>query len=388
MKKIKEVLKWSLICLLTGLFGGIIGALFAHSVSFVTNLRNSNPWLLYLLPVAGLLTVLIYKTLKTTGLGTNNVLKSLKEGEGVSSLLLPAVFSGAVLTHLCGGSAGREGAALQMGGGFAKFLSKIFKLDNEESKIAVICGMAAFFSALFGTPLGAGIFVLEVVFNKKLSFKAFIPSLVSSFAAFIVAQGLLVHPERFNTDLPSFSVTLLWKIVILMILSCGVCLIFVNALHFAEHFMKRTFKNHYLKIAVGAIIIIALTFIVGSRDYNGGGLDIVEKVFSHSEVKTEAFLLKILFTAITVAAGFKGGEIVPTIFIGATFGGAAALILGLGAPFGAALGVAVLFCGATNCPVATVLLCSEMFGFKGILYFAVASLIATYLTGKKRLYNV
>ena len=146
MKKIKEVLKWSLICLLTGLFGGIIGALFAHSVSFVTNLRNSNPWLLYLLPVAGVLTVFIYKTLKTTNVGTNNVLKSLKEGEGVSALLLPAVFSGAVLTHLCGGSAGREGAALQMGGGFAKFLSKIFKLDNEESKIAVICGMAAFFS--------------------------------------------------------------------------------------------------------------------------------------------------------------------------------------------------------------------------------------------------
>ncbi|MBR2040276.1 MAG: chloride channel protein [Clostridia bacterium] len=388
MKKIKEVLKWSLICLLTGLFGGIIGALFSHSVSFVTNLRNSNPWLLYFLPVAGLLTVLIYKTLKTTGLGTNNVLKSLKEGKGVSSLLLPAVFSGAVLTHLCGGSAGREGAALQMGGGFAKFLSKIFKLDNEESKIAVICGMAAFFSALFGTPLGAGIFVLEVVFNKKLSFKAFIPSLVSSFAAFIVAQGLLVHPERFNITLPAFSVNLLWKIAILMILASGVCLIFVNALHFAERFMKRLFKNHYLKITVGAIIIIALTFIVGSRDYNGGGLDIVEKVFSHSEVKTEAFLLKILFTAITVAAGFKGGEIVPTIFIGATFGGAAALILGLGAPFGAALGVAVLFCGATNCPFATVLLCSEMFGFKGILYFAAASLIATYLTGKKRLYNV
>ena len=382
MKKIKEVLKWSLICLLTGLFGGIIGALFSHSVSFVTNLRNSNPWLLYFLPVAGLLTVLIYKTLKTTGLGTNNVLKSLKEGKGVSSLLLPAVFSGAVLTHLCGGSAGREGAALQMGGGFAKFLSKIFKLDNEESKIAVICGMAAFFSALFGTPLGAGIFVLEVVFNKKLSFKAFIPS------AFIVAQGLLVHPERFNITLPAFSVNLLWKIAILMILASGVCLIFVNALHFAERFMKRLFKNHYLKITVGAIIIIALTFIVGSRDYNGGGLDIVEKVFSHSEVKTEAFLLKILFTAITVAAGFKGGEIVPTIFIGATFGGAAALILGLGAPFGAALGVAVLFCGATNCPFATVLLCSEMFGFKGILYFAAASLIATYLTGKKRLYNV
>lgn len=388
MKKIKEVLKWSLICLLTGLFGGIIGALFAHSVSFVTNLRSTYPWLLYLLPVAGLLTVLIYKTLKTTGLGTNNVLKSLKEGEGVSALLLPAVFSGAVLTHLCGGSAGREGAALQMGGGFAKLLTKIFKLDNEESKIAVICGMAAFFSALFGTPLGAGIFVLEVVFNKKLSFKAFIPSLVSSFAAFIVAQGLLVHPERFNMTLPAFSVNLLWKIAILMILASGVCLIFVHALHFAERFMKRLFKNHYLKITVGAIIIIALTFIVGSRDYNGGGLDIVEKVFSHSEVKTEAFLLKILFTAITVATGFKGGEIVPTIFIGATFGGAAALILGLGAPFGAALGVAVLFCGATNCPFATVLLCSEMFGFKGILYFAAASLIATYLTGKKRLYNV
>ena len=163
---------------------------------------------------------------------------------------------------------------------------------------------------------------------------------------------------------------------------------FVFTLEKTKETFSKIFKNPYIRIAVGGILIILLTVIEGSGDYNGGGMNIVEKIFSHSDVKYEAFLLKIIFTAITVAAGFKGGEIVPTFFIGAASGGALALLLGAPVPLGGAIGMAVLFSGATNCPVATILLCGEMFGFKGILYFAVASVIARLLTTKNRLYDV
>ncbi len=387
MEKIKYILKQAYICLFIGLLGGITGALFSHSVSFVTALRGLNGWLIFLLPIGGLISVKAYKLFKVSGIGTNQVLATLKGDAPISAKLLPAVFSGAIITHLLGGSAGREGAALQMGGSTAALISYLFRLNKEETKIATICGMAAFFSALFGTPLGAGIFAVEVVFNKKQSIKWLLPSLLTSFLAFIISQGLLVRPERFSLLLPAFSISLLWKTALVIACACAVCVLWVFTLNTTKELFKKLFKNEYIRIATGGIIIIALTLLVGTSDYNGGGLDIVEKIFNHSQVKYEAFLLKIIFSAITVAAGFKGGEIVPTLFIGATFGAALALVLGFSAPLGAALGMAVLFGGATNCPIATVFLCCEMFGFKGILYFAAAGFTALLLTSKKRLYQ-
>ncbi len=301
---------------------------------------------------------------------------------------MPSVFGGAVITHALGGSAGREGAALQMGGGAASLVGKLFKLNDEEIKIATICGMSAFFSALFGTPLGAAVFTVEVLFSKRLSFKSIIPSLISSFSALIIAKGLLAHGESFPMAVPEISLDLIWKTAVLILASAIICVIWVWGLDYTKKIFCKYLKNEYLRIFVGGGLIIALTLIVGTTDYNGGGMNVVERIFSQSEVKYEAFALKILFTCITVAAGFKGGEIVPTFFIGATFGGTLALILGLPASFGAAIGMAVLFSGATNCPLAAALLCGEMFGFDGILYFAVATAGAYFLTGRKRLYNI
>ena len=384
---IKPYLSILLISLTIGLCGGVIGAVFFHLFTAVTNLRTSNPWLVFLLPLGGLLTVKIYKLLKTEGLSTDSVLRSLKGDQKVSPWLLPAVFLSSLLTHLFGGSAGKEGAALQMGGAVSSLLSKKLKLDEDTSDIGTVCGMSAFFSALFGTPLGASVFAAEVVFLKKQTFIRVIPSLISGFTAYFLAVLLGTHPERFAMELPTFSFPLLWKTGVIILVCSAVCILFVFALEKSKELLCKFFKNPYIRIAVGGILIILLTVIDGSGDYNGGGMNIVEKVFSHNEVKYEAFLLKIIFTAITVAAGFKGGEIVPTFFIGATSGGALALLLGAPAPFGAALGMAVLFSGATNCPVATMFLCGEMFGFKGILYFAVASVIARLLTTKNRLYE-
>lgn len=385
---IKPYLSILLISLTVGLCGGVVGAVFFHLFTAVTNLRTANPWLVFLLPLGGLLTVKIYKLLKTEDLSTDSVLKSLKGEKRVSPWLLPAVFVSSLLTHLFGGSAGKEGAALQMGGAVSSLLSNKLKVDENKSDIGTVCGMSAFFSALFGTPLGASVFAAEVVFLKKQSYKWLIPSLLSGFTAFLISGILGVHPERFSLSLPAFNFSLLWKTGVIILVCSAVCILFVFTLEKTKELFRKIFKNPYIRIAAGGILIILLTVIEGSGDYNGGGMNIVEKIFSHNTVKYEAFLLKIIFTAITVAAGFKGGEIVPTFFIGATSGGALALLLGVPAPFGAALGMAVLFGGATNCSLSAILLCGEMFGFKGIAYFAVASAVAHLLTGKNRLYNV
>ena len=385
---IKPYLSILFISLTVGLCGGVVGAVFFHLFTAVTNLRTANPWLVFLLPLGGLLTVKIYKLLKTEDLSTDSVLKSLKGEKRVSPWLLPAVFVSSLLTHLFGGSAGKEGAALQMGGAVSSLLSNKLKVDENKSDIGTVCGMSAFFSALFGTPLGASVFAAEVVFLKKQSYKWLIPSLLSGFTAFLISGILGVHPERFSLSLPAFNFSLFWKTGVIILVCSAVCILFVFTLEKTKELFRKIFKNPYIRIAAGGILIILLTLIEGSGDYNGGGMNIVEKIFSHNTVKYEAFLLKIIFTAITVAAGFKGGEIVPTFFIGATSGGALALLLGVPVPFGAALGMAVLFGGATNCSLSAILLCGEMFGFKGIAYFAVASAVAHLLTGKNRLYNV
>lgn len=385
---IKPYLSILLISLTVGLCGGVVGAVFFHLFTVVTNLRTANPWLVFLLPIGGLLTVKIYKLLKTEGLSTDSVLKSLKGEKRVSPWLLPAVFVSSLLTHLFGGSAGKEGAALQMGGAVSSLLSNKLKVDESKGDIGTVCGMSAFFSALFGTPLGASVFAAEVVFLKKQSYKWLIPSLLSGFTAFLISGILGVHPERFSLSLPAFDFSLFWKTGVIILVCSAVCILFVFTLKKTKELFRKIFKNPYIRIAAGGILIILLTVIEGSGDYNGGGMNIVEKIFSHNTVKYEAFLLKIIFTAITVAAGFKGGEIVPTFFIGATSGGALALLLGVPAPFGAALGMAVLFGGATNCSLSAILLCGEMFGFKGIAYFTFAAVVAHLLTGKNRLYNV
>ena len=388
MKKVKEVSKWILLSLVSGLIAGVLGALFFHVLTLVTRVRSENGWLLFLLALGGVLTVKLYNTLSVSHLGTDSALEYVKSGKQVSPLLVPAVFSGTVLTHLFGGSAGREGAALQMGAGVSAFLSNRFKLKDEESRILTIGSMSAFFSALFGTPLAAAVFGLEAVFSKKRTVKAFLPTGLSSFTAFFIGKALLVEGEKFALTLPTISFNLICKTLTLIVFASAICILFVYSLHKTKALFKRYFKNAYVRIVVGAVLIILLTLIEGSRDYNGGGMEIVKRIFEFSDVKKEAFILKLIFTAITVGSGFKGGEIVPTFFIGATFGGAFALMLGVSAPFGAALGMAVLFSGATNCPVAATLICCEMFGFKGIIYFVIASFISYFLSGKKRLYSV
>ena len=383
-----DFLRVVLISIITGIACGLVGAGFVKSIAFVTDLRQNNGWILYLLPVFGLVLTFIYNRLKVKGVGTNHIIKSVRAEEKVSPLLSVAVFSGTVLSHFGGASVGREGAALQLGGSIGEFFAEKIKISEDYRRILVMSGMSGCFSALFGTPLAAFVFVLEVARVGKRCFKAIIPAFVSSIIAFLIANNLGVEPEHFPVnEIPTLTIGILWRFVLIAVVGALVSWIFVYALHFSERYFEKIFKNEYIRVVVGGVIVIALTKFLGTTDYNGGGVNIIHHIFTHSEVNYEAFLLKIIFTAISVGAGYKGGEIVPTLFVGSTLGGTIACVLGLNPAFGAAVGITALFCGVTNAPFATVVLACEMFGLEGAGYYFVASAISFALSGKVCLYT-
>ncbi len=387
-KYVPEFLCMTALSLLTGISCGLIGTIFVKAISIVTSLRESNSWILFLLPVFGLVLTFIYNKLKVKGVGTNHIIKSVRSDKAVSPLLSVAVFCGTVLSHFGGASVGREGAALQLGGSIGGLFAKVFNVPEDTRRILVMSGMSGLFAALFGTPFAAFIFVLEVVRIGKHCLVAIIPAFISSFTAFLIANNLGVEPEHFPVnEIPDFSFEILWKFILISVVGAFVSWIFVNALHKTEKIFAKVLKNEYVRVLIGGIIIIALTLILGTNDYNGGGISVVHHVFTHGEVNYEAFLLKIIFTALSIGAGYKGGEIVPTIFIGGTLGGAGALLLGINPAFGGAIGITALFSGVTNCPFATVVLACEMFGIEGIGYYLVASAISFALSGKISLYN-
>ena len=381
-------LRWLILGIILGLVGGLIGVLFSKAIGMVTQLRGEHNWLVFLLPLGGLATVAVYKLCRIDGVGTNHVFESVRGEKSVSFLLAPAVFACSCITHLCGGSAGREGAALQLGGSVASLLAKVFRLDEKTRHVITMCGMGAFFSAIFGTPLGAFVFAIEVVSVGHFCSTAIFPGLISSVIAFLVAHSLGAEAERFPlTAVPQLSLKTIALVLLLAVICALVSALFCYCLHYTSERFDKWFKNDFLKAAIGGALIVVLTMIVGSTDYNGGGVDVILRIFETGDVRYEAFALKIIFTAITVAAGFKGGEIIPTLFIGATLGGALGALIGLSPAFGAAIGIAALFCGVTNCPIATIILCIEMFGAEGSIYFALAAITSFLLSGYVSLYS-
>ena len=381
-------LKWLALGALTGVTGGVLGSFFSKSIQYVTDIRSIQNWLIYFLPLGGLLIVVIYRLCRVKSVGTNEVFNAIRSEKYVPRLLFPAIFLSSVITHLFGGSAGREGAALQMGGSIAATYGKLLKLNEKNRHIFLMCGMSAVFSAVFGTPLTAAIFSIEVVSVGYLYSSALLPCLISSLSAYFVSLKFGITPERFAIkSLPDFDFETIILIFTVAIVSAIVGILFCKTMHLSAHLFNKCFKNEYLRIMVGGIIIILLTLIVNSNDYNGGGINIIENIFHNGEVKYEAFLLKIIFTAITIGAGYKGGEIVPTMFIGASLGGSIAALLGLSVPFGAALGISALFSAVTNCPIATLLLALELFGEKGLLFYALAAFISFLISGYSSLYT-
>jgi H+/Cl- antiporter ClcA len=384
---IKALIKWLVLAVIVGGLCGGIGSAFHIGVHHAALLRGEHPWLLWCLPALGLVIVGFYKLTKTEGQGTNDVIDEVSLGKGLSLWLLPAIFLGTVLTHLGGGSAGREGAALQMGGTIGYHTGRLFGMDDRDMRTATMAGMAAFFSALFGTPLAATVFAMAVVSIGVMYHAALIPCLTASLVAFGVSLMMGVEPTRFQVEMPGLDPGVLVRTALLGALCALLSVLFCRTMHAAEHWMHRWFPNSWLRVLAGGFAIVALTGLCGTTDYNGAGMEVITAAVEQGAARPEAFLLKLLFTAVTLSAGFKGGEVVPSFFVGATFGCVAGPLLGLPAGFSAALGLIGVFCGATNCPIASMFLAVELFGDGGLLYVAVVCGISYMLSGYNGLYS-
>ncbi|WP_287227384.1 chloride channel protein [Oscillibacter sp.] len=249
-----------------------------------------------------------------------------------------------------------------------------------------MAGMAAFFSALFGTPLTATVFAIVVISIGVVYHVAFIPCLTASLVAYWISVELGVAPTRFSVAAPELEKLMLLRVAVLGVGCALVSVLLCRTLHFAEHQMKKRLPNAWLRVLVGGGAVIALTYLCGTRDYNGAGMDLITAAVEQGTARPEAFLLKILFTAVTLSAGLKGGEVVPSFFVGPP-SAVAGPLLGIPAGFAAALGLAAVFCGATNCPLASIFLSVELFGDGGLLYFALICGISYMLSGYNGLYS-
>ena len=384
---IRVALQWFFLAIPTGLICGLVGTLFHLSVECVTELRADQPWLLFLLPAAGLLITALYKATKCEGVGTNNVIRAVQSGEPVSILLVPAIFLGTVLTHLCGGSAGREGAALQMGGSIGWNVGTLLQLKDHDRRTATISGMAAFFSALFGTPLTAALFAMMVE-DVGLTFtSAFVPAFTSALIAYGCSLAFGIAPTHFAITAPELTVWNAFLVILLGFACAAVSRLFCGLLHFMEHKVPQLLPNPWLRVFVGGVAVIAFSYLFGVGRYNGAGMGVITAAVEQGEALPWDFLCKIFLTALTLSCGFKGGEVVPSFFVGATFGCVFGPLLGLPAGFAAAVGLVSIFCGATNALIPSILMGFELFSGAGLELIALGCGICYMLSGHHGLYS-
>ena len=385
---LRYLVSWTLFALLTGAAGGLIGGAFGWLIKTVTGLRDGCPWIVFILPAVGVLTALLYeKTGERDNKGTDMIIAAASAGGEISKPTGPLIFVSTVIAHMGGASVGREGAALQLGGWLGARLSELLRLDEEKVRTAVMCGMSAVFSALFGTPVTAAVFCIEVVSVGSFYYSALVPCIFSAFIGTGVSRLLGAHPEQWTLpQVPEMTPAGLLLTVLLGLLCALLAIVLTEVLHGAGKTAKKLIPNAYIRAAAAGLVIAALTWALGTLKYTGSGTVIIDEAIEGG-TDPFAFVLKLAFTALAIAGGFKGGEIVPTLSIGAAFGALFASLTGLPVPLMAACGMIALFAGATNCPIASLLMAMEMFHGQGLPYFAITVTLAFVLSGYYSLYS-
>ena len=374
--------------LLIGAVCGLLGTLFHIAVHQAEHFRLGHPWMIWLMPAAGLLIVAVYKLTQAEGHGTDSVVRAAQEGDMPHMQLIPAIFIGTVLTHLTGGSAGREGAALQMGGQVGYYVGRLLRYDSSYRRDCVICGMAAFFSALFGTPLGATVFALCVVHVGMMVYDNFLQTLIAAVTAYLISLSFHVEPTRFHLSGPKPEPVMLLRVLVLGALCAVPTILFCRLLHEGEALAEKLIENAWIRVLAGSALIIVFTLIYGSQRYSGTGMSVIVSAVENGRILPWDWILKIVLTVLSMSFGFRGGEVVPSFFIGAAFGCWIGPFLGIPAGFAAAVGLASVFCGCTNCLMATLVLCVEMFGGgDAILYLALACGANYILSGRVGFYR-
>ncbi len=385
--------KYIIFAIIVGLILGVIGSLFSLGVSYVTSLRTHHWQLLFLLPVGAVLIQFCYhifrkKNHTASFAGTNLILAAIHSDEEIPLRMTPMIFFTSIFSHLCGASVGREGAALQMGGSIGNAVGRLFHLETRDKHTVIMCGMSAAFSAVFGTPMAASIFSMEVVSVGIMHYAALVPCVIASFTAHAIAKhvfGLsLLHYDI--SKIPAFNLTSAVQISILAILCGFVSILFCVSLHKTEGSAQKYLKNPYIRALVGGTTVMVLSFLIGRNAYNGVSINLIQHSFNGT-AKWDDFLLKIIFTSLCLAAGYKGGEIVPTFVIGATFGGFFGPLLGLDPAICTACGMGAVFCGVTNCPITSLLICLEVFGMDGMPFFLLSVALSYMMSGYYGLYS-
>lgn len=385
----QQFIGWTVFAVAVGVMVGTISVLFHFAIEIATELRLEYPWIIYFLPIGGIAIIAMYRFFgMKQDKGTNFILVAVRSNEPVSVCIAPLIFVSTVITHLFGGSSGREGAALQLGGSISAKLGRLVKLDEKDERVITMCGMSAAFSALFGTPITAVIFSMEVITVGVMHYSAMVPCVVSALIGMGIASMFGILPTSFDLlGVPAHITVAGAGSVALLGIGCAVLsILFCAVMKKTSYIYRKYIPNTMLRAFAGGCIVLALTLLLGTRDYNGAGMGIIAQAIQ-GNAKPEAFLLKILFTALTLGAGFKGGEIVPTFFVGATFGCVVGQFLGLSPSFSAGLAMAALFCGVTNCPLTSVILCIELFGVQGLGYYALICAVSYMLSGYYGLYS-
>ncbi len=400
---LKYILRWTLLVIPVAAVVGSIVALFLWLLESATEFRWENTYLLYFLPVIGVIIVWAYSFKgKNSEAGNNLIMDEIhKPGGGVPARMAPFVLIGTVLTHLFGGSAGREGTAIQIGGSMAQFIGKKFKLSAEEMRILLMTGVAAGFGAVFGTPIAGAIFALEVLVIGKIKFDALFPVLLASILADLACSAWGIHHTQYIVDFHDAGTFGLLNVNLQFLATAlgagvlfGLCaLLFAKSSHFIKAKAKQYIKNKYLIPFIGGSVIIGLTFIFGT-DYLGLGVTTktgegasIVNAFHANGVDDFSWLWKLIFTVITLSTGFKGGEVTPLFFIGAALGNTIAIYTGAPVGLFAAMGFIAVFAGATNTPLACTIMGVELFGGEYLIYFAVATFVAYYFSGHSGIYT-
>lgn len=397
---LQSTLGWTVILLLLAVAVGSASAFFLWALDAVTRVRFAHPGLLFLLPVAGLFIGALYQLYGKSASGGNNLLidEIHQPGAGVPRRMAPLILIGTLATHLFGGSAGREGTALQMGGGIAATFARILKLDADRIRILLMAGVAAGFGSVFGTPVAGAVFALEVLVVGRVQYDALIPCFFASVLADWTCRMWGIGHTHYQVDVQAAAAAIDFRLMGKVLLAAVAFGLAGRLFSFLSHRLGDAFKTYIpraeLRPVVGGFLVIGLFFLAGTGDYLGLGVlgnrpDAITlpAMFTSTDIPASAWAWKLLFTVITLSAGFKGGEVTPLFFIGAALGNTLALALGAPVDLFAALGFVAIFAGATKTPLASTFLGMELFGTGNGLYLATACIIAYRCSGSQGIYS-
>jgi len=402
----KKNLHWIFLTIPIAIVTGCFVGLFLWLLTIAIHFRFHHSWLLFLLPIAGIGIYFIYQFAgKGAEKGNNLVIEEIHQpGGGIPARMGPVILATTVITHLFGGSAGREGTAVQIGGSIAAMFGKWFKLNPQDTSIMLTAGIAAGFGAVFGTPITGAIFALEVLTIGRVKYDAFFPCLAASIIANVTVSALGVHHTAYHIEIfsaaPYFlsaylpiSLLLVVKVIVAGVPFGLASKLFVELMHQIKALIGRLIRIKWMIPVVGGLLLIGLTYLNGKPDYLSLGVDpeypgavTIPSAFHSGGAATWSWLWKTVYTSVTLATGFKGGEVTPLFYIGATLGNTLSTILNAPVSLFAALGFIAVFAGATNTPVACTVMGAELFGPEHLFLFFVACFTAYLFSGHTGIY--